>query len=72
LALQLGIDWEISMNEAQKKVLHGYISQLQKIADKAEKLQSKVDDDYRAILKTEVEGYRQLIEIWRKRIESGN
>jgi hypothetical protein len=60
------------MNEAQRKVLYGYISQLQKVADKAEKLQSKVDDEYRAILKTEVEGYRQLIEIWRKRIESGN
>lgn len=60
------------MNEAQKKVLNGYIFQIQKIADKAEKLQSKVDDDYKALLRTEVEGYRQLIEIWRKRIESGN
>jgi hypothetical protein len=60
------------MKEAQKKVLNGYISQIQKIADKAEKLQSKVDDDYKALLMTEVEGYRQLIEIWRKRIESGN
>ena len=60
------------MKEAQKKVLNGYISQIEKIADKAEKLQSKVDDDYKALLRTEVEGYRQLIEIWRKRIESGN
>jgi hypothetical protein len=60
------------MNEAQKKILNGYISQIERVADKAERLQSKVDDDYKAILKTEIEGYRQLIEIWRKRIASGN
>lgn len=60
------------MNEAQKKVLQGYISQIEKIANKAEKLQSKVDDDYKTILKVEIDGYRQLIEIWRKRLESGN
>ena len=58
------------MTAEQRKVMEGYIAQITSIAKKAEELQSHVGDTYGDILQKEVEAYRELISIWRKRLDS--
>ena len=58
------------MTPEQRKVMEGYIAQIQSIAKRAEELQSHVGESYGEILQKEVEGYRELISIWRQRLDS--
>lgn len=58
------------MTAEQRKVMEGYIAEIDSIAKSAEELQSHVGGTYGEILEKEIEGYRELISIWRKRLDS--
>jgi hypothetical protein len=53
----------------QRKKLENYIAQIEEVADRADKLKSHVDAEYRKLLDNEVQGYRDLIKIWRTRLK---
>jgi hypothetical protein len=59
------------MTAEQREKLEHYITQIDEVADRAEKLKSHVDIGYRKLLDKEVKGYRELIAIWRKRLKDG-
>jgi hypothetical protein len=58
------------MTAEQRKVMESHIAQIHSIANRAEELQSHVGDSYSDIMQKEIEGYRELIAIWRKRLDS--
>lgn len=47
-----------------------YLVELDSIAKRAEELQLHVGGSYGSILQKEIDGYRELISIWRKRLDS--
>jgi hypothetical protein len=59
------------LRPAQREKLEHYISQIEEVANRAEKLKPHVDAAYRKLLDNEVKGYRDLINIWRKRLKDG-
>jgi hypothetical protein len=59
------------MTSEQREKLEHYITQIEEISDRAEKLKIHVDAAYRKLLDKEVKGYRDLIKIWRKRLKDG-
>ena len=59
------------MTNEQREVLEHYIAQIEEVANRAQKLKAHVDLAYRKLLDKEVEGYRDLITIWRKRLKDG-
>ena len=58
------------MNEAQRSRIEHYLSELAAVAQKAEELQGHVDEAYKELLQAEIQTYRELIAMWRKRIHS--
>lgn len=57
------------MTEEQRKVMENYVAELQAVADKAEQLQLRVDASYGDILEKEIATYRELLSIWRKKLD---
>jgi hypothetical protein len=57
------------MNRERRKVIENYISQVESVADEAGKLRLRVDRTYGEILWREIQTYRDLISIWRKRLQ---
>lgn len=58
------------MTDEQRKIMENYVAELQAVADNAEQLQLRVDASYGDILEKEVATYRELISIWRRKLDS--
>ena len=58
------------MGPNHRKNLREYMAKIEKVADEAERLHDSLEDEsYRSHLKAEVQGYRDLIALWRERLE---
>ncbi len=57
------------MNDFQRQTLESYLDRIEAVAKHAEDLQERVDEPYRLLLQAEVENYRSMLDIWRKRLD---
>jgi hypothetical protein len=52
----------------QQRILEEYLAKIAITAMEAEQLRKRVDGPYREILDKEIEGYHELIALWRQRL----
>ena len=59
-------------HQERRKILEEYLAKIAVTAMEAEQLRNRVDEAYREILDKEIEGYHELIKLWRSRLDKAD